>query len=169
MTPRIIAPYIIILTVILKTLKTIENTHLADRLLYDISLCYLGGGYLSYRKNILYPLCVNEPEVANYMGDLNFIGYLLTDKLDQNNLIQSIANKICAKHKINTLKEITELKQDIKRVLREIFVEMQQHNNPKEHVGSFSTDSYGHSSNKEDKLSSDEEQETRQPAFRKGV
>lgn len=151
----------------LLAIRQMDNTKLADRLLYDLSLCYLGGGYLSYRKSVLYPLCVNEPKVASNMANLNLIGYLLTDKLDQNNLIQTITNEICAKHKINTLKEINELKQDVKRVIREIFIEMQQHNMLKEHTESSSVDSYGYSSNKEeDKSSSDEDNSSRQPGLK---
>lgn len=118
------------------------DTQLANRLLYDISLCHIGGGYLNYRKKFLYSLCLSNPQVANCMDSLNFIGYLLADKLDQNNLIQEVINNVCYKNKIKTLKEIDELKQNIKLIIREQFVKLiQEHKNEREKARGSLSDS----------------------------
>ena len=62
--------------------------------------------------------------MAECIDSLNFIGYLLANKLDQNNLIRNIVNTICFKNNVKTFEEIEELQKNIKIVIRQIFFEL---------------------------------------------
>lgn len=107
-------------------IKQMDDTKLADRLLYDLSLCHIGSGYLNYRKKFLNPLSITNTQVAKRLDRLDFIGYLLADKLDQNNLIQNIVNNICVGKDIKTFSEIDELQQNVKIIVRQTFAELIQ-------------------------------------------
>lgn len=121
----------------LLVIKKMSDQKLADRLLYDVSLCHIGDGYLNYKKKFLSRLCISNPEVAKCKDSLDFIGYLLADRLDRNNLFQNVIDNVYAQNPVNTFQELEELQNNTKLVIRKIFGELiKEHSSKREALGS---------------------------------